>query len=82
MNRIKEIREFCRMTQMELSTKAKISQPYLVDLENNRRGAKPETLQRIADAMGVQVADLYVEGVEQREKAAHRKGHPRAVRSA
>ena len=58
MNRIKEIRESQKITQIELSRRVMISQPYLHDLENNRRGAKPETLQRIADALGVQVADL------------------------
>lgn len=61
MNRIKQLREFFKITQTELSRKAGISQPYLHDLENNRRGARPETLQRIADAMGVQVQDLQTE---------------------
>ena len=58
MNRIKEIREVKKLTQVELSSLAKVSQPYLHDLENNHRGAKPETLQRIADALGVAVNDL------------------------
>ena len=58
MNRIKEIREGLKISQIELSRKVQISQPYLHDLENNRRGAKPETLQRIADALGVQVTEL------------------------
>ena len=58
MNRIKEIREAQKITQTELSRKVMISQPYLHDLENNRRGAKPETLQRIAEALGVQVSEL------------------------
>ena len=58
MNRIKEIRKLMNISQIELSRKAGISQPFLCDLENNRRGAKPETLKRIADCMGVVVADL------------------------
>ena len=58
MNRIKEIRESKHISQTELSSSALISQPYLHDLENNRRGAKPETLQRIADALGVPVEEL------------------------
>ena len=58
MNRIKEVREQMRISQIELSRIAGISQPYLHDLENNRRGAKPETLNRIASALGVSVADL------------------------
>lgn len=60
MNRIKEIREIVRITQIELANKAMISQPYLHDLENNRRGAKPETLQRIADVLGVDASELIV----------------------
>ena len=58
MNRIKEVREQMRVSQIELARSAEISQPFLCDLENNRRGAKPETYQRIADALGVKVEDL------------------------
>lgn len=58
MNRIKPIREKKHMTQTELASKAMISQPYLHDLENNRRGAKPETYERIAAALEVDVSDL------------------------
>lgn len=62
MNRIKEIREGLKISQVELSGKAKVSQPYLHDLENNRRGAKPETLARIAGALGVTVNELIEKG--------------------
>ena len=58
VNRIKEIREKLKVSQIELARKAGISQPFMHDLEKNRRGAKPETYQRIADALGVPVADL------------------------
>ena len=58
MYRIKEFRKAKKITQIELCGKAKVSQPYLCDLENNRRGAKPETLERIALALGVNVTDL------------------------
>lgn len=58
MNKIKQVREGRRVTQTELASKAMISQPYLHDLENNRRGAKPETYERIAAALGVSVSDL------------------------
>ena len=58
MNRIKEVRERLKITQIDLSRNAGVSQPFLCDLENNRRGAKEETLQRIADALGVPVKDL------------------------
>lgn len=58
MNRIKPVRESKQMTQTELAAKAMISQPYLHDLENNRRGAKPETYERIAAALEVPVSEL------------------------
>lgn len=60
MNRIKEVRQMMRVSQISLARSAGISQPFLCDLENNRRGAKPETLSRIADALGVSVSDLEV----------------------
>ena len=59
--RIKEIRELFHVSQKELAELAEISQPYLHDLENGKRGAKPETLQRIAVALGVTVNNLKVE---------------------
>ena len=61
MYRIREVRSVLRVSQKELSERAHVSCPYLVDLENNRRGAKPETLKRIADALGVEESVL-VEG--------------------
>ena len=43
---------------MELANLAKVSQPYLHDLENNHRGARPETYERIASALNVPVNEL------------------------
>jgi transcriptional regulator with XRE-family HTH domain len=56
--RIRELREEKQITQKELAIAANISRPYLHDLEYNRRGARPETLQRIADALGVPVEEM------------------------
>ena len=58
MYRIRELREERGLMQKELAIAANISRPYLHDLENNRRGAKPETLLRIAEALGVKVEEL------------------------
>ena len=58
MYRIRELREEKQITQKELAIAANISRPYLHDLEYNRRGARPETLQRIADALGVPVEEM------------------------
>ena len=58
MNKVREIRKMRGLTQIQLSEKANISQAYLCDLEKNRRGAKPDTFQRIADALDVSVNEL------------------------
>lgn len=58
MNRIRKIREARKLSQKELATLANVSAPYLCDLEKNRRGATPETYQRIADALNVDVSEL------------------------
>lgn len=58
VNRIKEIREAQGMTQTELAARAGVSQPYIHDLENNNRGARRETLERVANALGVTVDEL------------------------
>ena len=57
-NKIKEIRTQKGMKQKELAVSAGISAPYLHDLELGARGAKPETLAKIAGALGVKVEDL------------------------
>lgn len=59
MNQIKKIRELKRINQKSLAEAARISQPYLSDLEKNRRGARPETWQRIADALGCTIDELF-----------------------
>ena len=58
MDRIKEVRAHLKISQIDLAKNAGVSQPFLSDLENNRRGAKPETYQRIADCMGVDVSEI------------------------
>ena len=55
MNNIKLIRDRLKISQKELAEKANITPPYLCDLENGRRGAKQETLERIANVLGVSV---------------------------
>lgn len=59
MNNIKLIREAVGMTQKALADAANISAPFLFDLENGNRNAKPETWERIAAALGCSVSDLF-----------------------
>ena len=56
MNCIKLIREEKGIAMTKLAKDAEISTPYLFDLERGARGAKPETLERIA--LGCTVDDL------------------------
>lgn len=58
MNQIKTLRLKKKLSQVEVARSAGISQPYLCDLENNRRGAKPETYKRIAEVLEVPVEEL------------------------
>ena len=58
MNNIKKIREQKGISQIALANAANLSSPYIYDLENGNRGAKPETLMRIAAALGCTVDDL------------------------
>lgn len=57
-NRIRELRKAKRLTMTELAVAAGVSVPYMYDLEMGRRGAKPETLYRIAVALECTVEDL------------------------
>lgn len=58
MSKIKMMREASGMTQRALADAAGISAPFLYDLENGNRNAKPETWERIARVLGCAVSDL------------------------
>ena len=58
MNNVKRIREERKITKKTLAAAAGVSSPYLYDLENGNRNAKPETWERIASALGCTVEEL------------------------
>lgn len=58
MYRIKAIRKEKGISQKALAEAANISAPFLFDLENDNRNAKPETLARIALALDCSVEEL------------------------
>lgn len=58
MSNIKKIRLEKGVSQKELAEKAGVSQPFIHDLENENRNAKPETMERIAAALDCSVDDL------------------------
>ena len=58
MTNIKSVREAKGMTKKALAEAANVSAPFLYDLENGNRNAKPETWLRIAEALECKVEDI------------------------
>lgn len=58
MNRIREIRTKKRITMTALAKAAGISAPYLHDIEVGNRNGSPDTMDRIAEALGVEPEEL------------------------
>lgn len=59
MNAIMRMRQEKGITQAALAEAAGVSQPFIYDLERGHRGAKMETLEKIADVLGCSVSELY-----------------------
>lgn len=59
--RIREARKCAGLTQEELASKLGISYQSIGQWERNIRNPKPETIQKIAKALGVTVTDLVTE---------------------
>jgi len=58
MNNIKAIRLERNMKQQDLARAVGVSSPFMHDLENGNRNAKPETMEKIAAALGCSVDAL------------------------
>lgn len=67
MNNLKRIRMELGISQKKLAEAVGVSGPFLFDLENGNRNAKPETWKRIADALGCTVEDIRGKGDFQSE---------------
>ena len=61
---VKRIRKERRMSQKELSFRAKVSQSGISDIENCTRSPSTETIRMIASALGVSQAELLGEEKE------------------
>jgi transcriptional regulator with XRE-family HTH domain len=57
--RIRAIRQLRRKTLKEIATAAQISESFLSQLERGRTNATIATLQRLANALGIEVSDLF-----------------------
>ena len=61
--RIRFLRQQRRWSQEDLASNANINKNYISDLENGRRNASLEILERIAVTFGISLAELF-KGVE------------------
>lgn len=57
--RIKAARVKAGLTQKELGTKLGVSESFIAQYETDKRNPKKETLEKIADALGVHFLELY-----------------------
>jgi transcriptional regulator with XRE-family HTH domain len=60
--RILQARTQRNLSQSELSRRSGLASSYLSRIENRRLEPRPKTLRKIADALGVPLADLFREG--------------------
>lgn len=57
--RIKYLRKKRGMSQFDLSLESNVNKNYICDLENGRRNPSLEILERIADAFGITLEELF-----------------------
>ncbi len=65
--RIMQVRHRLNLTQKALGERSGIATSYLSRVENRRLEPRPKTLRKIAEALGVPVADLFEETPTARE---------------
>ena len=58
LTRLRVKRKESGMMQAELAQQARLSAPFVCDLEAGRRGAKTDTWERIADVLGCSVDEI------------------------
>lgn len=58
-NRVRDIREAKRLSQRQLAELIGVSRVYITQIENDKRRLNSETMEQIADALGVHVSDLF-----------------------
>ena len=60
--RILQARDQRHMSQAELARRTGLAAPYLSRIENRKLEPRPKTLRKIAEALGLPVAELFREG--------------------
>lgn len=61
--RIRYLRSFRKWSQEDLALEANVNKNYICDLENGRRNPSLEILERISDAFGITLSELF-RGIE------------------
>ena len=56
--RLRELRERAALSQEDLAKKAGVARATIADLEANKRPARPSTRRKLAEALGVDPAEL------------------------
>jgi transcriptional regulator with XRE-family HTH domain len=58
MTRLRELRDEAALSQEDLARKSGVSRGTIADLEAGKRPARPSTRRKLAEALGVQPAEL------------------------
>ena len=75
--RIRMVRRRKRATLREVADRAAISESFLSQIERGRAGASIGTLQRVATALGISVADLFEpDGARSKPRVLRRESRP------
>ena len=61
--RIRYLRSLRKWSQEDLALEANVNRNYICDLENGRRNPSLEVLERISDALGITLSELF-RGIE------------------
>ena len=56
--RLRELRERAALSQEDLAKKSGVSRATIADLEADKRPARPSTRRKLAEALGVEPAEL------------------------
>jgi transcriptional regulator with XRE-family HTH domain len=55
---VAKLRAAKQLSQADLAKRTKLSRPYIVQIENGKRGVRVITLQKLAKVLGVEPGDL------------------------
>src|SRR4030066_2490768 len=64
-NNVRTIRERLGITQEDLALKSGLTQGYINFLENGKRGYSEKSLEKIANALGIQISGLFEEKIKE-----------------